>query len=276
MVEEGEDPRLAQGALSARNAENTSDQKVIYASVSVQKPMPPKERPRPSTSPLPTIGGTHRYSRDNGIPGGLPSLRARPVSWAQRQQQTLRTVVGQDELEKLKAMLDFKDRLVQEMASRNQVLLKEQSASQETINSLTEKVAGLEAQLAENQKNLHIAEAGWNSAETRMHMAIRERDNAFSSMMQAQAHAEAELSKQQVAWDMGKQHALHLIMNIKRQGGGVRAPPTPPRDVESRATHLSVSPTVPLEDGGSPHHQHPMPPQQAYTGSGHQVKPYPN
>ncbi|KAK3257867.1 hypothetical protein CYMTET_32817 [Cymbomonas tetramitiformis] len=175
------------------------------------------DKPRPTSSPLPHLNKQDRSVPDNGL-GGLPSLRPRPISWGERHAHGIRKAVGKDEFEKLHAMLDFKDSLIKEMGDRNQVLHREIGKQRNCIDTRDEEIRRLHEEVARHKQAADSAETRASSAEHKVIIASRERDHAVAELMRARRQADAEMSKQQVAWDMGKQHALQVMMDVKRKG----------------------------------------------------------
>lgn len=124
--------------------------------------------------------------------------------------------MGKDEFEKLVATLDFKDTLIKEMNVKNRFLQREVVKEREQSAAIQEEMQHLQQELQMYMRMVEQAENRAHIADSQRAHAAQERDTAVALAMQTQQHAETEMSKQQVAWDLGKQHALQVMMDVRR------------------------------------------------------------
>jgi hypothetical protein len=85
-------------------------------------------------------------------------------------------------------------------------------AQEEIIAGQKAQLHGAEAEILRLQRELHGANQRADDADDRAAACMRERDDAAVGVEAANSAATEEAVKRGVAWDMGKQHALSLMM----------------------------------------------------------------
>lgn len=83
---------------------------------------------------------------------------------------------------------------------------------EEVITTQKEALAAADAEISRLERELRAANQRADEADERAAACMRERDAAIAGMEAANAAAAEEAVKRGVAWDMGKQHALSLVM----------------------------------------------------------------
>ena len=105
-----------------------------------------------------------------------------------------------------------KDTIIGKLEARRDELMATVTHQEEIIATQKEQLYGAEAEILRLQREVEAAERRAEDADMRAAACMRERDDAALGVEAANSAAAEEAVKRGVAWDMGKQHALSLMM----------------------------------------------------------------
>lgn len=94
------------------------------------------------------------------------------------------------------------------------------ATNEETIARQQKRLYGADAEILRLRRELRAAEQRGDDADARAAGLARERDDAARGAAAANSAAAEEAATRRVAWDMGKQHALSLMMESVAARGG--------------------------------------------------------